>query len=129
MSLQHITARWRNITESNLTLLKASTCCTLITIFTATYAVMEKKHRTFFFISIFCKYSEARFMFLYASSLGISVMPLSSDRVLFEQGRDPFLALGLPFTSRFSLSFFQDELVIGRLRLVLVVDGPGHMLP
>lgn len=62
-------------------------------------------------------------------SLSISVMPLSSDRVLFEQGRDPLLALGLPFTSRFSLSFLQDELLIGRLGLVLVVDGPGHMLP
>lgn len=62
-------------------------------------------------------------------SLSISVMPLSSHRVLFEQGRDPVLTLCLPFTSRFSLSFLQDELLIGRLGLVLVVDGPGHMLP
>lgn len=62
-------------------------------------------------------------------SLSISIMPLSSHRVLFEQGRDPVLTLCLPFTSRFSLSFLQDELLIGRLGLVLVVDGPGHMLP
>lgn len=56
-------------------------------------------------------------------------MPLSSHRVLFEQGGDPLLALGLPFASRFPLSFLQDELLVGRLGLVLVVDGPGHVLP
>lgn len=62
-------------------------------------------------------------------SLSISVMPLSGDCVLLKQGRDPLLTLGLPLTGRLSLSFLQDELLIGGLGLILVVDGPGHMLP
>ncbi len=62
-------------------------------------------------------------------SLCISVMPLSSDGVLLEQGGDPLLTLGLTFAGRLPLSFLQDELLVGGLGLVLVVDGPGHMLP
>lgn len=62
-------------------------------------------------------------------SLGISVMPLSSDRVLLEQGGDPLLTLGLPFAGRLPLSFLQDEFLVGGLGLVLVVDGPGHVVP
>lgn len=62
-------------------------------------------------------------------SLSISVMPLPSDRVLLKQGRDPLLTFGLPLPRRLPLSFLQDELLIGGLGLVLVVDGPGHVLP
>lgn len=56
-------------------------------------------------------------------------MPLPSDRVLLKQGRDPLLTFGLPLPRRLPLSFLQDELLIGGLGLVLVVDGPSHMLP
>lgn len=56
-------------------------------------------------------------------------MPLSGDGVLVEQGRDPLLTFGFPFAGRLPLGFLQDELLIGGLDLVLVVDGPGHMLP
>lgn len=56
-------------------------------------------------------------------------MPLSSDRVLLEQCGEPLLTFGLPLAGHLPLSFLQDELLIGGLRLVLVVDGPGHMLP
>lgn len=63
------------------------------------------------------------------NSLSISVMPLSSHRVLLEQGRDPLLTLGLPLPSALPLSFLQEELLVGGLGLVLVVDGSGHMLP
>lgn len=56
-------------------------------------------------------------------------MPLPSDRVLLKQGRDPLLTFGLPLPRRLPLSFLQDKLLIGGLGLVLVVDGPGHMLP
>lgn len=56
-------------------------------------------------------------------------MPLPSDRVLFKQGRDPVLALGLPLPGRLPLGLLQDELLVGGVRLVLVVDGPGHVLP
>lgn len=56
-------------------------------------------------------------------------MPLSGDGVLLEQGGDPLLTFGLAFTGRFPLNFLQDELLIGGLGLVLVVDGPGHVLP
>lgn len=62
-------------------------------------------------------------------SLGISVMPLSSDGVLLEQRGDPLLTFGFPFTSRLPLSFLQDELLIGGFSLVLVVDGSRHVLP
>lgn len=62
-------------------------------------------------------------------SLGISVMPLSGDRVLLKQRREPLLAFGFPLPGRLPLGLLQDELLIGRLRLVLVVDGPGHVLP
>lgn len=56
-------------------------------------------------------------------------MPLSSDRVLLKQGGDPLFTLGFPLTGRLPLSFLEDELLIGGLRLVLVVDGAGHVLP
>lgn len=56
-------------------------------------------------------------------------MPLPSDQVLLKQGRDPLLTFGLSLPRRLPLSFLQDELLIGGLGLVLVVDGPGHMLP
>lgn len=56
-------------------------------------------------------------------------MPLSGDWVLLEQGWDPLLALGLPFAGRLPLSFLQDELLVGGLGLVLVVNGAGHVLP
>lgn len=56
-------------------------------------------------------------------------MPLSSDWVLLEESRDPRLTLGLALTCRFPLRFLQEELLVGGLCLVLVVDRPGHMLP
>ncbi len=56
-------------------------------------------------------------------------MPLSCDGVLLKQSGDPLLTLGLPFSGRLPLSFLQEELLIGGLCLVLVVDGPGHVLP
>lgn len=56
-------------------------------------------------------------------------MPLPGDGVLLEQRREPLLTFGLALTGRLPLSFLQDELFIGGLRLVLVVDGAGHMLP
>lgn len=56
-------------------------------------------------------------------------MPLSGDGVLLEEGRDPLLTFGLPLAGRLPLSFLQDELLVGGLGLVLVVDGPGHVLP
>lgn len=56
-------------------------------------------------------------------------MPLSSDGVLLEQGGDPLLTLGLAFAGGLPLNFLQDELLVGGLGLVLVVDGPGHVLP
>lgn len=62
-------------------------------------------------------------------SLGVSVVPLSGDGVLLEERRDPLLALGLALAGRLPLSLLQDELLVGGLRLVLVVDGPGHVLP
>lgn len=65
----------------------------------------------------------------WSHSLSISVMPLSSDRVLLKQGGDPLFTLGFPLTGRLPLSFLEDELLIGGLRLVLVVDGAGHVLP
>lgn len=68
-------------------------------------------------------------MSLFPHSLSISVMPLSGDCVLLKQGRDPLLTLGLPLTRRLSLSFLQDELLVGGLGLILVVDGPSHVLP
>lgn len=62
-------------------------------------------------------------------SLGVSVVPLSGDGVLLEERRDPLLALGLALAGRLPLSLLQDELLVGGLRLVLVVDGSGHVLP
>lgn len=62
-------------------------------------------------------------------SLGISVMPFSSDRVLLEQGGDPLLAFGFAFAGGLPLSFLQDELLVGGLCLVLVDDRSSHMLP
>lgn len=62
-------------------------------------------------------------------SLGVSVVPLSSDGVLLEERRDPLLAFGFALAGRLPLSLLQDELLVGGLRLVLVVDGPGHVLP
>lgn len=62
-------------------------------------------------------------------SLGISIMPLSSDRVLLEQRGDPLLTFGFPFAGRLPLSFLQDELLVGGLGLVLVVDSSRHVLP
>lgn len=56
-------------------------------------------------------------------------MPLSGDGVLLEQGGDPVLTLGLSFAGRLPLNLLQDELLVGGLGLVLVVDGPGHVLP
>lgn len=68
-------------------------------------------------------------IFNLSHSLGISVMPLSSDGVLLEQGGDPLLTLGLAFAGGLPLNFLQEELLVGGLSLVLVVDGPGHVLP
>ena len=62
-------------------------------------------------------------------SLSISVMPLSSDGVLLKQGGDPLLAFSFPLAGLLPLSFLQKELLVGGLGLVLVVDGPGHVLP
>lgn len=62
-------------------------------------------------------------------SLGESVMPLSGDGVLLEQGGDPILTFGFALTGGLPLGLLQDELLVGGLRLVLVVDGPGHVLP
>lgn len=56
-------------------------------------------------------------------------MPLPGDRVLLKQGRVPLLALGFPFSGGLPLNFLQEELLIGGLGLVLVVDGPRHVLP
>lgn len=56
-------------------------------------------------------------------------MPLSGDRVLLEQRGDPLLTFGLAFAGRLPLSFLQDELLIGGLGLVLVVDSSRHVLP
>ncbi len=61
--------------------------------------------------------------------LGVAVMPLSGGRVLLEQSGHPLLTLGLALACRLPLSLLQDELLIGRLCLVLVIDGPCHMLP
>lgn len=129
MWLQQTNARWRHSTEGNLTRSKQLLysyhyfhCC----------LCRDGKEMTGHFLSYQCFASvcEAGFCCcVLPRSLSISVMPLSRHRVLFEQGGDPLLALGLPFTSRFSLSFLQDELLIGGLGLVLVVDGPGHVLP
>lgn len=56
-------------------------------------------------------------------------MPLSGDGVLLKQARDPLLTLGLAFTRRLPLSLLEEELLVGGLRLVLVVDGACHVLP
>lgn len=56
-------------------------------------------------------------------------MPLSGGGVLLEQRGHPLLTLGLALARRLPLNLLQDELLIGRLRLVLVVYGPCHMLP
>lgn len=56
-------------------------------------------------------------------------MPLSGNRVLLEQGGDPLLTFGFALAGRLPLSFLQDELLVCGLRLVLVVDGSGHLLP
>lgn len=56
-------------------------------------------------------------------------MPLSSDGVLLEEGGNPLLAFGFALAGRLPLSFLQDELLVGGLGLVLVVDGPRHLLP
>lgn len=56
-------------------------------------------------------------------------MPLAGERVLLEQDGEPLLTFGLPFTCRLPLNLFQDELLVCGLGLVLVVDGPRHMLP
>lgn len=61
--------------------------------------------------------------------LCVAVMPLSGGRVLLEQSGHPLLTLGLALACRLPLSLLQDELLIGRLRLVLVIDGSCHMLP
>lgn len=61
--------------------------------------------------------------------LCVAVMPLSGGRVLLEQSGHPLLTLGLALACRFPLDLLQDELLIGRLRLVLVIDGSCHMLP
>lgn len=62
-------------------------------------------------------------------SLGISVMPFSSDGVLLKQGGEPLFTFGFALAGWLPLSFLQDELFIRGLRLVLVVDGPRHVLP
>lgn len=62
-------------------------------------------------------------------SLCVSIMPLSSDRVLLKECRDPLLTLGLPLAGRLPLHLLQDEFLIGGFSLVLVVDGSGHVLP
>lgn len=56
-------------------------------------------------------------------------MPLSGDGVLLEQSGDPLLTFGFPFAGGLPLNFLQDELLIGGLGLVLVVDGSSHVLP
>jgi len=56
-------------------------------------------------------------------------VPLSGDGVLLEQSGVPLLALGFPFSGGLPLDLLQDELLIGGLGLVLVVDGPRHVLP
>lgn len=62
-------------------------------------------------------------------SLGVSVMPLSSDGVLLKQRWDPVFAFGLALAGRLPLGFLQNVLLVGGLRLVLAVDGSGHVLP
>lgn len=61
--------------------------------------------------------------------LSVSVMPLSCGGVLLKQNGRPILALCLAFARGLPLSLLQDELLVGRLRLVLVVNGPRHVLP
>ncbi len=61
--------------------------------------------------------------------LGVAVMPLSGGWVLLEQSGHPLLTLELALACRLPLSLLQEELLIGRLCLVLVTDGPSHMLP
>lgn len=56
-------------------------------------------------------------------------MPLSGCGVLLEQRRRPLLTLSLALAGRFPLRLLQDELFIGGLRLVFVIDGAGHVLP